>query len=230
LGETRLPSLRSISEIPDERPIIQVLPRLRASTLGLRYDYRLAIGPMFESERIEESDLKPNRLIDFLRPPFRKFEFSTRTSTEHAARVLEEIVEPPRKWGWPTSTKRGYFEGRVAGGRFKIHRIVYYRNSFVPIIEGQFRRENLGTTVTLNMRLAWVALVFWLAVIVFLAWISVSVDSPLAEHFGARMFLFGMTLFIYLVATIPFTVEMRIAIKRLLEVLRPGGTEIHRRR
>jgi hypothetical protein len=34
------------------------------------------------------------------------------------------------------------------------------------------------------------------------------------------MLLLGMTLFIYLVATIPFAIEVRIAMKRLLELLR----------
>ena len=108
---------------------------------------------MFEAERIAGTDFEPNTLRDFLRLPFRKFEFSTPMSTMHAARVLQEIVEPPRKWGARTSAKRGYFEGRVAGSRFKIHRIINYQNSFVPIIEGNFRRDGVGSIVTLNMRL-----------------------------------------------------------------------------
>jgi hypothetical protein len=177
---------------------------------------------MFKSERIAGSDFEPDRLIEFLRPPFRKFEFSTPMSTAHAARLLLEIVEPPRKWGWPTSTKRGYFEGRVAGSRFKILRIIRYQNSFRPIIEGNFRRDGLATIVTLKMRLVWPIVPFWFSIILFLAWSSVAVDSRLAGSFGARMFLLGMVLFIYLVATIPFAVEVRIAMKRLLELLRPG--------
>src|ERR1700688_738630 len=110
---------------------------------------------MFEAERIAGPDFEPDRLIEFLRPPFRKFEFLTPMSTAHAARVLQEIVEPPRKWGWPTSMKRGYFEGRVASSGFKILRIINYQNSFRPIIEGNFRRDGLGTIVTLKMRLVW---------------------------------------------------------------------------
>jgi len=43
------------------------------------------------------------------------------------------------------------------------------------------------------------------------------------------MLLLGMTLFIYLVATIPFAVEVRIAMKRLLELLRSGDAGMHRR-
>src|SRR5271163_4537874 len=106
---------------------------------------------MFNAERIAGTDFAPKWLREYLRPPFRKFEVLTQMSPAHAARILQEIVEPPRKWGWPTSDKRGYFEGRVAGSRFKIHRIVTRQNSFVPIIEGNFRRDGVGTIVTLNM-------------------------------------------------------------------------------
>jgi hypothetical protein len=201
---------------------------LRALTRCFRYDRRVVTRPMFEAERIAGSDFEPDQLVEFLRPPFRKFEFSTPMSTAHAARVLQEIVEPPRKWGWPTSTKRGYFEGRVAGSRFKIHRIVHYQNSFIPIIEGNFRRDGLETIVTLNMRLVWPIVPFWFGIILFLAWSAVAVDSP-AGPFGARMFLLAMMLFIYLVATIPFAIEVRITMKLLLELLRSGDTGIHRR-
>ncbi len=201
----------------------------RALTRCFRYDCHVVTRAMFEAERIAGSDFEPDRLIEFLRPPFRKFEFSTPMSTAHAARVLQEIVEPPRKWGWPTSTKRGYFEGRVAGSRFTIHRIINYQNSFRPIIEGNFRRDGWGTLVTLNMRLVWPVMPFWLGIVLFLAWSSVAVHSRLAGAFGARMLLLAMTLFIYLVATIPFAIEVRIAMKCLLELLRSGDTGIHRR-
>lgn len=182
---------------------------------------------MFEAERIAGLDFRPNRLMEALRPPFRRFEFSTAMSTAHAARVLEEIVEPPRKWGWPTSAKRGEFEGRVAGSRFKIHRIIHYRNSFIPIIEGNFQREGLATTVTLNMRLVWPIVPFWIGIVLFLAWSSVAVDSRLAGPFAARIVLLVMTIVIYLVATIPFAVEVRVAMKRLLELLRSGPIAIY---
>jgi len=175
---------------------------------------------MFEAEEIVGFHFAP-ALTDFVRPPFRKFEFSTPMSTAQATRVLQEIVEPPRKWGAPTSTKRGFFEGRVAAsGRFKIHRVINYQNSFVPIIEGNFRRDDRGTLVTLNMRLVWPVVPVWFGIMLFLAWSSVTVDSPLAGPFGVRMLLLAMTLVIYLVATVPCAIEMRIAMKRLLELLR----------
>src|SRR5216684_9070318 len=101
-----------------------------------RYDHCVVTRTMFAAERITGSDFERNPLIEYLRPPFRKFELLTPMSPAHATRVLQEIVEPPRKWGWPTSTKHGYFEGRVAGSGFKIHRVIRYQSSFLPIIEG----------------------------------------------------------------------------------------------
>ena len=175
---------------------------------------------MFGAERIAGSDFEPDRLIEFLRPPFRKFEIPTPMSPAHAARVLQEIVEPPRKWGWPSSTKRGYFEGRVAGSRFKIHRVIRYQGSFLPIIEGNFRRDGLGTIVTLNMHLVWPVVPFWIGIIVFLAWSSVAVDSRVAGPLEARMAVIAMTLLTYLVATVPFAIEVRLAMKRLLKLMR----------
>jgi hypothetical protein len=80
------------------------------------------------------------------------------------------------------------------------------------------------------MRLVWPVVPLWIGVILFLAWSSVAADSRLAGPFGARMLLLGMALFIYLVATIPFAVEVRIAMKGLLEVLRPTDADALRRR
>ena len=174
---------------------------------------------MFEAEPIAGTDFERTRLCDCLRLPFRKYEFTTPMSPAHATRILQENVEPPRKWGWPTSSKRGYFEGKVAGNRFKFHRVAGYQNSFLPIIEGSFRRDAVGTVVTVNMRLVWLVVPIWIGIVIFLAWSSVSVDSVVAGPFGVRMVVIAMTLFIYLVATVPFAIESRIAMKRLLKLL-----------
>ena len=176
---------------------------------------------MFETEQIAGFDYQP-ALTDFLRPPFRKFEFSTPMSTEHAVRVLQEMVEPPRKFGWPSSTKRGYFEGKVAGNRFKIHRVISVPNSFLPIVEGRLRRDGMATIVTLTMRMVWPVMAVWFVIILFLVWNSLVVDSRVAGSFGARVAVLGMTAFLYLVASVCFAIEVRLAMRRLLSLLYSG--------
>jgi hypothetical protein len=176
---------------------------------------------MFEAEPIAGTNFEPT-LIDFLRPPFRKFEFLTPMTTEHATRILHHIVEPPRKFGWPTSTKRGFFEGSVAGGRFKINRVISAPNSFLPIVEGRFRRDGFATVVTLTMRLVWPVMFVWFGVVLFLFSYSVAVDSRLGGSFGARMAVLAMTAFTYLLASVSFAIEVRLAMNRLLSLLCSG--------
>ncbi|HXN86427.1 MAG TPA: hypothetical protein VN867_10155 [Candidatus Binataceae bacterium] len=176
---------------------------------------------MFEAEQIVGPDFEPT-LIDFLRPPFRRFEFSTPMSQAHAARVLEEIVEPPRKFGWPTSAKSGYFEGKVAGSSFKIHRVINFPNSFLPIVEGRFRRDGFATIVTLSVRMVWPGMVVWFGTILFMLWNSVAPDSRLAGSYGARIAVLAMAAVIYFMASVCFAIEMRLAIKRLVSLLYSG--------
>jgi hypothetical protein len=177
---------------------------------------------MFETEQIAGSEFDP-MLRDFLRPPFRKFQFSTPMSTEHAAKVLEANVEPPRKFGWPTSKKRGFFEGTTSGNRFRIHRVISAPNSFLPIIEGRLRRDGLATSVTLTMRMVWPVMFVWFGILLFLCWNCLAADSRLVVTLGARVAVFGMTVFIYLLASVCFALEVRNAMRRLLSVLGSGS-------
>ena len=176
---------------------------------------------MFEVERITAPDLQPNGVLEYLRLPFRKFEVSTAMSTTRAVQVLQEIVEPPRRWGRPSSAKRGFFQGKVAGTRFKFHRVIHGQSSFVPVIAGSFRRRGLGSVMTVNMRLIWPVTIFWIGIVSFLAWNSIDVDSCLAGPVSVRMAVAAMALFIYLLATICFAIEVRIAMQQLLKLMSP---------
>jgi hypothetical protein len=180
---------------------------------------------MFEVERKPAADHEPNGVLEYLRLPFRRFEVATAMSTTRAVEVLQEIVEPPRRWGRPSSAKRGFFEGKVAGTRFKFHRVILGQNSFVPIIEGSFRSRGFGSVMTVNMRLIWPVTILWISVVSFLAWNSIEVDSRLAGPFSVRMAVAAMALFIYLLATICFAIEVRIAMQRLLDLTRPKSAD-----
>lgn len=173
---------------------------------------------MFEAERIAGPDFEPP-LTDFLRPPFRKFEFLTSMSLEHATRILQSDVEPPRKFGWATSAKRGFFEGRFSGNRLKIHRVISVPNSFLPIVEGSLRRDGFATIVTLTMRMVWPVVFVWFAILVFLVWNSLTSDSLVARSFAARIAVLAITVFMYLVASVSFAIEVRLAMRRLLGLL-----------
>jgi hypothetical protein len=172
---------------------------------------------MFEAERIAGTNFEPNRLIEFLRPPFRKFEIGTPMSPAQAESLLQEIVEPRKIFRSPFSRDHRYFEGRVAAGRFKIRRIIHYGNGFLPMIEGRLRRDDSETIVTVNMRLAWPLVIYLSGVMLFVFWVGLSIDSHFLGSFAARMVIWGMLL-IYLVAAASFATKVRIAMKRLLRL------------
>jgi hypothetical protein len=183
---------------------------------------RLNIVP--GAKQISALGFEPELLFDLIRPPFRRFEFSTLMSREHVVKALQHVVEPTRFEWWP-SKRRGYFEGYVNIERFKFSRIIRYRNSFLPIVDGTLRGEAPETTVTLRMRMAWPVIVLWLGML------GTQVSS-LATGFpqitgwvGTTSGLIEGMAFLYLMASIGFGVEARIAMKRLSELLRPACPE-----
>jgi hypothetical protein len=174
---------------------------------------------MFGAERIAGSHFEPNLLIEFVRPPFRRFEILTPMSPARATKVLQEIVEPSKAFRWPYSKNHRYFEGTVDRDRFKISRILGYRNSFVPIIEGSFRSDDSQTIATLNMRMAWPVMVLWFGMMMLMLWPSVVGDSHMMRFHGSQTFLIKMILFLYLLASVGFAFEVRMAMKRLVSLL-----------
>jgi hypothetical protein len=165
---------------------------------------------MFEAERITGTDFEPNRLIEYFRPPFRKFEFSTPMTPAQCASVLLEIVEPFKTFRWASSGTDRYFEGWLEGDHFKIRRIISGRDSFLPIVQGRFRDEGTGTIVRLNMRMTWLVMIFWLGLMLF----------PFVGFVGSgSLGLIGMLIFMYFLASVCFANEVRIAMKQLLTLL-----------
>jgi hypothetical protein len=173
---------------------------------------------MFEAERITGTDFEPNRLIEFLRPPFRRYELLTPMSPADAASVLEEIVEPRTIFRWPFSRDHRYFEGWVAESRFKISRILSYGKGFLPMIEGSFRQADSGTIVAVKIRPAWPLIAFLSGVTAILLWVFVTIDPSMPGSFGSRMLVLGVMLYIYLAMSVPCAILVRSAMSRLLKL------------
>jgi len=173
---------------------------------------------MFGAERITETNFEPNLFFDLIRPPFRRFELLTGMSPQHAAHALQRIVEPMQYFVWWPEKRHGYFEGTVDEERFKISRIIRYRNSFVPIVEGRLHGEGGRTLIALNLRMAWIVTAFWLCMIGLVSW------KGAAGVFGIRSPLntVEMIAFLYFMASVAFGIEARIAIKRLVQVFHSG--------
>ncbi|MCI9658195.1 MAG: hypothetical protein HFI14_06235 [Lachnospiraceae bacterium] len=76
----------------------------------------------------------------------------------HSSRTLEDVVmllktvtkQPKKKSLVPTS---GEFAGEIIGSVFKITPTIWYRNSYVPVIQGQIRSVKGGSVISIQMRM-----------------------------------------------------------------------------
>ncbi len=83
--------------------------------------------------------------------PHDSFDIETSMSPEEIARSLKASVEPRKLFR--LSSKHAIFQGELLCNGFKISRIIHYRNSFLPIINGTIRASHSGFIISINMRL-----------------------------------------------------------------------------
>jgi hypothetical protein len=82
--------------------------------------------------------------------PSETFVIHTSLSVASAARRLAEQTEPKK---WFRFSNKKPFQGEVAETGFRIERIIGYRNSFLPVVQGTFKFQGDGTVIEIRMRL-----------------------------------------------------------------------------
>jgi hypothetical protein len=153
--------------------------------------------------------------------PYQKLVFNSPLSREELTRRLAREVSESR-WGFAFFERREeLFEGTITGEGFKISRIIRYRNSFLPVIQGNFSPTARGVRVDVTLRLHGGVLAFsvvWLSFVV-LGIVSVASEVLRSRQLGQGSLIpFGMLTFFYLLVTLSFGFEARKARKLLSEV------------
>jgi hypothetical protein len=117
----------------------------------------------------------------------------------------------PQTWGQGLFACGGYeFEGDVSVQGFDVSRLINYRNSCVPVIQGRFEPSAIGTRIIIEMNMHPLGYVF----LVGGAMISFVVVSVLASDQGsplAAAAAFGVPCLIFTVCWIAFAAEARTA-------------------
>ena len=137
--------------------------------------------------------------------------------------ALDAVVEPPKWFRW-RSTSGKKFYGEISNDNFKIWRIISYRNSFIPIIEGKITPTISGSSIAVTMRLHWfVALfmLFWLGgvstgVVTFL----IAVMRGKMEPFPTLLIPLGMLVFGIAMTSGCFWWEVKKTKPALIELLK----------
>ena len=100
--------------------------------------------------------------------PYEHLTIETTLAVEEAQRRLAEAVEPRNNVRWPFQTRSKPFEGSITGEQFEISRVISYRNSFLPRINGRIRQGSVGATIDITLAMHPVVMIFmavWLPLI-----------------------------------------------------------------
>jgi len=119
------------------------------------------------------------------------------------------------------------YEGKVTEERFKINRVIGYRNSFLPIIEGEIKLSGSLTQVDIKMRMHLFVNVFfgiWMSGVALVCLVMLLValfPFPWQERsFNPSILIpFGMLVFGWSLAFFAFKFESRRSKKFLNELL-----------
>ena len=141
-------------------------------------------------------------------------------SVEQAAARLQRAIGP-RPW-FPFGPRPRPFHGEFTGHQVRIQRAIAYQNSFLPHIEARLepRAEGCRLVGTMSLHpLVGVFMLFWVAVLVLIG-LSAAVGGLAQGETGSGAWMpVGMLIFGWVLCSGAFTVEARIARKRLATLL-----------
>ncbi len=157
--------------------------------------------------------------------PFENFYITTSLKPAEVQERLSQEVEPVQGFSFKNlfSARSGaYFSGYVANGTFDFKRVIYYRNSFLPVIKGTTETYLNGSRVHVKMRMDISVIVFmglWLGVIG-IAGLSFFIKNISNHEVDNSSFIsLGMFMLGYVLATGGFKFESIKAKNKLLELL-----------
>ena len=151
------------------------------------------------------------------------FSIETNKEKEELLAILKNNTEDePHFWSLRTQlTGSKYFFGYVHDDEFKISRVIMYRNSFLPVIEGNIIDNGSNRVVNISMHYHPFVLGFmaiWL-IFVIIGCIVTPFQKVDGMPFIFRFIPYFMLVFGALLFTVPYKVESNIAKNKLIELL-----------
>lgn len=121
--------------------------------------------------------------------PYDTFTLQTPDPLPIVLNRLAAQIEPTQTVRWWFSRNHLPYEGTFSETGFQMSRIIHNRNSFLPMIRGQFESSSLGTSVHITMRLHPVVItflscwyLFWYGIF-FPVWLTGSIPATFALQF-----------------------------------------------
>ena len=139
--------------------------------------------------------------------PYEHITYKTNLSEQEVLTRLSGFVEP-KKFGLGRNYIKEY-EGSIDNNSFEISRVIQYRNSFLPDINGIIQKNNNGTEIQVIMRLNLFVLIF------LLFWCSIStcvfiMITLTQKKISVEFFMpLLMLIFVYALTMVCFKIESK---------------------
>ncbi len=154
--------------------------------------------------------------------PLEKFTIHSSRNPDRVRETLLTVVEPRKIWRWYFTNPDKPYQGEIGDRAFQIVRIINYRNSFLPLINGRITPEGTGSQIEISMSLhpvvfifmlVWLGMVGNIGILFLIAALSEGTFEP------AALVPLGMFLFVCLLVFVGFKPEAAKAKKFLRELL-----------
>ncbi len=163
--------------------------------------------------------------MTFLLIPYTRLTLKTTLSAQEAEERLAQRTRPRRllqmRMSWGKKDDAHDFAGTVENGRFNINRIITYRNSFLPIVIGQFHNDLGFTRVEITMRLHVLVMAFlvvWVTGFLSGALLPLLTAGDDLGGLGVSALFVGFVFFFLLIVIVTFNYEANKA-REMLEAL-----------
>ncbi len=152
--------------------------------------------------------------------PYRKYTFNTSLSENEVRNRLNCLTRAANAFRvkYYPNIKTSDYEGTIYEHAFFINRLISYRNSFLPSIEGKTTPNTAGTTIFVKMKLNIISIVFgclWFGALTLFSLMTLFSGHASLGNLAipGMMMILGAALF-----SIPFAIEADIAKKDLARI------------
>ena len=84
--------------------------------------------------------------------PYKRISIKTPLSIDSIVQAMSKVIAAPRDlFQEPHILNGKFYEGKVSSQGFEIQRIIYTRNTFLPVLYGKFIAEETGTQVDVQI-------------------------------------------------------------------------------
>lgn len=157
--------------------------------------------------------------------PYENLTLTTELTADEARERLSEVIDSPKMfrayWIFAPPPPKPY-QGTIAGNKFRIRRIINYRNGFLTVIEGNICPDLMGCHIAIKIKLNSIVILF------LLLWVGICLPTglmSLLEIFKYKtiapskcLVQVVMGIVGYVICMIAFKIQARIAKKFLYRV------------